>query len=859
MPDIPPEAGDKMSKTHIKRIVLTVLLAIGIVCAFAVFIKDNSDRIYSQNEEYLNELTTQRAISVDNLFSEDLSSIHTTAYLYGQNLTSKSPDVPLLRDYEENSVFNRLRFIDAQGDNYTSKGLQANLADREYFQAGMRGETGITYVAKSRVTGEKQVGFYSPVYYKGEIIGVMVGFYGEEYIENLLDFELFGHEGEGWLCDADGTIMGGTVQVDYDNYFEYMEKTGRCTGDEIEHMKAAFASGEKTAFEYTEDGVDATGFAAGLKYQDWMLIRNFPPAASQQILQKANGEGIRLVIVLTALFTAYSIILAFDMVLENRRVHAANRDANEVSVGVSRMFESFVGVDMRTGEYRYLQDSIPSEEWPREGMYPDLVDLMVRHMPEKQERGAARGFLSLDNMREVLRGTDRTAIRLHANVFRTSWLTCNFIVTEREDGEPVRMVVGTQDITALHDKEEQEQRRLQEARATAEKASRAKTDFLFNMSHDLRTPMNAIIGYTELARRDGVTEDEMHDYFDKIDSSSKHLLSLINDILEMSRVESGKMTLDLAATDLTQMMRDTQELFATQMAEKNIGFLVDMVDVRDPWVLCDGKRLDRVILNLVGNAYKFTPEGGMVSVVLAQTGFDSGAETASFELRVRDTGIGMSPEFAAKLFAPFERERTSTVSGIQGTGLGLSITRSIVDLMGGTIDVETEQGMGTEFTVRLAFPVVEAPERTPQTDVADGPGVSFEGVRALLVEDNDINREIVFMILSQEGFEVETAENGRVAVDKVSGSEPGHFDLVLMDVQMPVMDGYAATRAIRALRNPALASIPILAMTANAFQEDVQAASEAGMDGHIAKPLDVQKMMGEIRRVLARTKDAVNG
>ncbi|MBR1781242.1 MAG: response regulator, partial [Oscillospiraceae bacterium] len=379
-------------------------------------------------------------------------------------------------------------------------------------------------------------------------------------------------------------------------------------------------------------------------------------------------------------------------------------------------------------------------------------------------------------------------------------------------------------------------------------ASRAKTEFLFNMSHDLRTPMNAIIGYTELAQQDDVSRETMLGYIRKIDSSSAHLLALINDILEMSRIESGKLTLEPVRTDLIQTLDECRELFATQMTGKRLTFTVDTSGVTDRWVLCDKNRLNRILLNLLSNACKFTPEGGAVTATLRQTGAEEGE--GRYELRVKDNGIGMSPEFAAKLFTPFERERTSTVSGIQGTGLGLSITRSIVDLMGGSIDVATEQGAGTEFIVRLRFPLTEGAEET-QREAPSAPAVDFSRVRLLLVEDNLINREIASMLLTQAGFQLETAENGQIAVDLVSASEGGYYDIILMDIQMPVMDGYAAARAIRALDDPALAGIPILAMTANAFQEDVQAARDAGMNGHIAKPLDVDRMFATITATLA--------
>ena len=397
---------------------------------------------------------------------------------------------------------------------------------------------------------------------------------------------------------------------------------------------------------------------------------------------------------------------------------------------------------------------------------------------------------------------------------------------------------------------------LEREKIRAVESSLAKSQFLFNMSHDIRTPMNAIIGYTNLARKEEISP-AAREYLGKIETSSQHLLALINDILEMSRIENGKLELEFEPTDLCGILEEIRDLFAQQMAEKQIEFSIHDTRVQHRYVWCDRKNLNRVLLNIVSNACKFTPEGGAITASIWEIG---GLETgyAAYELRVQDNGIGMSKEFADRMFNAFERERTSTVSKVQGTGLGLAITKRIVDLMGGTIEVITSPGSGTEMIIRLKLQlageedVVKAPD--PETAAPGAPDLDFGSIRLLLAEDNDINREIANMILTQAGFQVENAENGRIAVDMVAVSEPGYYDAVLMDIQMPVMDGYEATKAIRALPDPALAAIPILAMTANAFKEDEQAALAAGMQAHIAKPLDVEQMMATLIGVLRRTK-----
>ena len=289
------------------------------------------------------------------------------------------------------------------------------------------------------------------------------------------------------------------------------------------------------------------------------------------------------------------------------------------------------------------------------------------------------------------------------------------------------------------------------------------------------------------------------------------------------------------------------------MRQKKLDFQVHTNQVQNQYVWCDRKNLNRVLLNILSNAYKFTPEGGHITTTLYESGSGEYGY-GSYEIRVQDSGIGMSREFVEKIFTAFERERTSTVSGVEGTGLGMSITKSIVDLMGGTIEVLTSPGSGTEMIIRLKFRLATEEEVSVEQGTLDSgieAEVDFTDKRLLLVEDNLINLEIARMILEQMGFAVESAENGQIAFDTVAASEPGYFDAVLMDIQMPVMDGYAATRAIRALDDEGLASIPILAMTANAFQEDVQAAREAGMQGHIAKPVDVNVLKKTLAEVLA--------
>ncbi|MCR5342327.1 MAG: amino acid permease [Butyrivibrio sp.] len=388
------------------------------------------------------------------------------------------------------------------------------------------------------------------------------------------------------------------------------------------------------------------------------------------------------------------------------------------------------------------------------------------------------------------------------------------------------------------------EKEAQKEKLKATERSIAKTLFLSNVSHDIRTPMNAIIGYINLAKEGNVTHEELKEYLKKIEASSNHLMALINDVLEMSRIESGRIELENVPVNLRKTFDDVKDLFATQMAEKGITYTVDTKGIENEHVYCDKNRLNRVLLNLLSNAYKFTPKNGKVAVIVKQKKAYEHMK-AVYEIQVKDSGIGMSEEFTTKVFDAFERENDETVKDIQGTGLGMSIVKSLVDVMGGTIEVRSKKEHGTEFIVNLTLglqteeDIRKAKDEEQETTVSD---VDFSGKRVLLVDDIQVNRMIAAKLLEKMGLIVEMAENGQEAVDKVSVAAAGYYDIVLMDIQMPVMDGYEAAETIRKLEEKEKAGVPIVAMTANAFSEDIKKAADSGMNGHIAKPIDISKM-----------------
>ena len=381
----------------------------------------------------------------------------------------------------------------------------------------------------------------------------------------------------------------------------------------------------------------------------------------------------------------------------------------------------------------------------------------------------------------------------------------------------------------------------------AKYANHAKTAFLNNMSHDIRTPMNAIVGFTALAESHADDEEQVRDYLGKISVSSQHLLSLINDVLDMSRIESGRMTLEESDVHLPDVIRDLRTIIQSGVDSKRQELFVDTRDIVHEDIITDKLRLNQVLLNILSNAVKFTPEGGTISFSVTEKPSTS-PDTANFEFRIKDNGIGMSEEFRKTIFDAFTRERTSTVSGIQGTGLGMAITKNIVDMMGGVITVHSSEGEGSEFIVDLPCAISQKAEE----DITAGTeGKSdLSGKRVLLAEDNAANQMIASVILSESGLSVEVAADGAEAVRMMEDAPAGYYDMILMDIQMPNMDGYEAAKKIRGMKEKEKAEIPIVAVTANAFEEDRKIALEAGMDAHLAKPYDIRAITDILRKFL---------
>lgn len=637
----------------------------------------------------------------------------------------------------------------------------------------------------------------------------------------------------------------------------------------------------------------------------------------------------------------------------------------------TRVFTEIVGLDYITQLLGTSGDAVRAFE--------KFTDTLI----DEDYKESFQAFVDMDTLADRI--GEHQNISLEYISIKKGWCRASFIVIARdEDDVPVQVDFVVENINAQRQKELEAQDALAKAYEAANKANASKSAFLNNMSHDIRTPMNAIVGFSAIAAAHIDDKERVRDCIAKITASSKHLLSIINEVLDMSRIESGRIHIQEQETNLPTLMHDLMDMIHGQIRAKGLELYIDTLDLIHENVYADEARIHRVLLNLVGNSIKFTPPGGMISIRLAEKPQTS-AQYAEYVLTVRDTGIGMSPDFLPHVFEAFEREQTSTISKVEGTGLGMAITKNIVEMMGGTIQAASEQGKGSLFTIQIPLRLMEKETTEPRIEKLAGlramvvdddynvcdsvakmldkigmepewtmsgqeavlrtksalemgrhfsayivdwrmpdmsgievvrqlrklagdhvpiyiltaydfhdiereareagvtafcqkplflsqlratllsslgepvreerqptalPTPSIWGKHILLVEDNELNREIAEEILAEAGFAVDTAENGRVAVDKIAAARDGAYDVVLMDIQMPILDGYGATQEIRALPGSWTKKLPILAMTANAFEEDRHHALKAGMNGHLAKPIEVDRLLETLEQVL---------
>ena len=815
--------------------------------------------------------------------------------------------------------------------------------------------------------------------YRGFAYDAIAISYYNDAVLRLLDNSAFQGNASNYVIYSDGrVVIDNSVnrKKTIYNFIAMLRDHSDLTEEQILDLSNAFAQGRSGNMKVKLGDISYYLVYEGTAVQSWTMVGLVPVSIVNASLDKLWSYTIQIVVGIAfglAVLVILLIVRRNRATVRRKNTEILYRDElfRKLSLNVD---DVFLMLDAKTSKTDYVSPNIGRLLGiPWKTVRQDVHALAELRPQNDPDRG--KNFLE-----GLSRGEQREwdAAYLHQETRELRWF--HIIAMGSEVEGRTKYILVMSDRTA----DKQINQALSDAVAAAETANRAKSTFLSNMSHDIRTPMNAIIGFTTLALSNIDDKERVKDYLAKTLASSNHLLSLINDVLDMSRIESGKIHLEEVEVNLSDVLHDLKTIVSGQIYAKQLELYMDATDVTDEEVYCDKTRLNQILLNLLSNAIKFTPAGGTVSVRVRQlAGQVRGC--GQYEFRIKDNGIGMSPEFAKKIFEPFERERTSTVSRIQGTGLGMAITKNIVDMMGGTIEVQTAQGKGSEFIICVPMrtqdehrpvekiteleglkalvvdddfntcdsvtkmlvkvgmraewtlsgkeAVLRARQSIEMSDVyhayiidwrlpdmngievtrqirslhddtpiiiltaydwsdieveAKAAGVTafcskpmfmsdlretlmsalgqkltdasqellpeedadFKDRHILLVEDNELNREIAQEILREYGFRVDTAENGAVAVEKIRTAVPGSYDLVLMDVQMPVMDGYTATRQIRALEDPALAGIPILAMTANAFDEDRRNAMESGMNGFLSKPIVIGDLVQELHKIL---------
>ena len=941
-----------------------------------------SKTVYEESVSHLTEVFHQSDNMLRELTDKNLTYLH----MWGENLQN-IPSEDEIRDYikkaQEDAGFVEFYFLSADGNYKVVTGNTGYLGLQENIEEEIR--QGKDVIANAAVPGKSQLlVFATPkahgIYQGFEYDAIAIAYENSDIV-NVLDISVFNGNAQSFVVHPDGRVVVDHSSASWGNvynFFGFLREHSDMSEKEVNELLDKFKAGRTDAMLLNLDGRSYYLVYEKSDIQDWMFLGLVQADIVNDSMNSLQRSTILLVSAVVLCIAAFSI----SLVIQKSRINLKKKDTEilyrdelfqKLSMNVD---DVFLMLDAKTYHADYVSPNVENllgitvEQIRKDISILEKLHIAEQGDPEKNylEEIQVNGQREWDFEYVHLKTGEKR--RFH-----------NIAMGSEVNGKKKYILVMS-DRTA----DWKMNQALSEAVRAAETANRAKSTFLSNMSHDIRTPMNAIIGFTTLAVSNIDDKKRVRDYLGKILSSSNHLLSLINDILDMSRIESGKIHLEETEVSLSDVLHDLKTIISGQIYAKQLDLYMDAMDVTNEDVYCDKTRLNQVLLNLLSNAVKFTPAGGTISVRLKQfpgTVKDSGL----YEIRVKDNGIGMSTEFVKKIFSPFERERTSTVSRTQGTGLGMAITKNIVDMMGGTIEVQTEQGKGTEFIVRLPFriqfkqhqtekiaeleglkalvvdddfntcdsvtkmlvrigmrsewtlsgkeavlrarqsmelgdafhayiidwrlPDMNGIEVTRQirslgddtpiiiltayewsdievearaagvtafcakpmfmSDIRDtlmiaigqmqaetedtrplASGSDFRGRCILLVEDNELNSEITVEILNGYGCQVDTAVNGAEAVKKIKNSKPGDYDLVLMDVQMPVMNGYEAARQIRALNDPALAGITILAMTANAFDEDKKKALECGMDGFLTKPIVIDELIGVLQKNLKK-------
>ncbi len=721
---------------------------------------------------------------------------------------------------------------------------------------GTEGEILVPYISEN--SGKRVIAIAYRVSFQDGVSGTLIREIDVNSLNDAFSVGFLRNRGHSYLIDKNGDILfrstttrGNKTSGNIFTILENETENEKTTVDEIADM-VRDGSSAWTVLSYNSE--NNLYYFSPVQSTDWYLVsvvlEDVLNVQTQHILMRT----FILVLIILLGFAALIGLLLYREHQNLKLLESENSSEKQMLIESNSEVKTIIlAVNPEKDTYKLLSIAADEERMQTvtEAKFSALVAAFSNAV-DAQYREEYQKRFGLQNLKKVVQQQKNEYYEFMAGQNgETHWIGAEAVVVHPENQDS--MIVYSERIMDVAKKEEEENRRvLQNALDMAEQANHAKTTFLNSMSHDIRTPMNAIIGFTALATAHIDDTALVKDYLRKIATSGDHLLSLINDILDMSRIESGSMKIEEAQVHLPTLLQEIKTIVQPDIEAKQMCFLIDTGEIKNEEVLCDKLHFSQVMLNLLSNAVKYTPAAGKIEIHVRQK-VSVRPDYACYEFHVKDNGIGMSEEFQKHVFESFTREQTQTVSGIQGSGLGMAITKNILDMMGGTISVHSETNVGTAFIVTLQFKIAAETGKAvvQEEDNVSGATIDLKGRKVLLAEDNELNREIATAILEDIGVTVSCVSNGIEVVDEIAHSVPGQYDLILMDIQMPLMDGYTATREIRTLDNPEIVDIPIIALTANAFDSDKKKALKTGMNGYVAKPISTEKLMEAMREALS--------
>ena len=838
---------DDSLKLSIIRFAPLILVIYLVIEAFSAFQKEDKSAVTARNRDYIKDITIATANKLDDIFSNSAKSIEALAKLSSDAVEQNKLNRVYLAELENMVQFDHLRFTDTTGMTLTASGDTVYSSDEWFFNEGMKGNGGI-YVVMPTNTSMAYIVFYAPVYVKDKIVGILSSAFDENTIKRLLDYKVYGVHASAGIVNTEGknlialesmkiqqTSIQGHPRLNFKNFLY----TSQFDEENRSNIIKAYTTRTPSSYQFNNNSDEIQGYIAPLYTVPLCVYSNFPPDAAKSLYSMGIKAGRMLQFLLIVTFMGYIIYLMIVQFLIRRKDSRQNRLASYIAKAESTIARAMIFIDAENGTFEDL--SVMPMPFPKTGFLDKLEKGFIRMNDDLQSGDDFKNFFKFINERKVADRIPSVIFKSPGRDGNIEYITMVYIPVEVKQNVVYKGIVLFRNITAEKSKEIEANQKLSYALAAAREASKAKTTFLFNMSHDIRTPMNAVTGFTAMAKKHIDDPQMVKDYLEKIDIASKQLLSLVNQVLEMSRIESGIITLKEQTCDIGSVITALMTTYGTQAESKGIQFTATISNVEHRFVITDRDRINQITSNIISNSIKYTHEGGSINCTVNELPCNRDG-FGLYTLVVEDTGIGMAPEFLNHIYDEFTRENTTTVSNIQGTGLGMTIVKKLIDLMEGSIHIESQKGKGTKITVSI--PMKWCIDYTPEViDKKNVTTLPLKGMRVLLVEDNEMNREIAEELLTEKGIIVDTAIDGDIAVDKIRKAAPHAYDLILMDVQMPRMNGYEATKAIRKLSDPQKASIPIIAMTANAFEEDRKNALDAGMNGHLAKPIDMQTLI----------------